>query len=96
MEIEVKYFAAAREAVGTHEVALDVPEGVTVGEFREMLMAAHPGLRDLSLHYAVNMIYVSGPPANGTTAAAGAGAVTFDTVLRSGDVVACIPPVGGG
>ncbi|MBN1246574.1 MAG: MoaD/ThiS family protein [Anaerolineae bacterium] len=97
MEIEVRCFAAAREAAGTREFILDVPRGVTVGEFREILFATHHGLRNLSLQFALNMVYV-GHSRSGAELASpdGAAAVTFDTELRPGDVIACIPPVGGG
>lgn len=90
MEIEVKCFAAAREVVGAREFGMDVPAGVTVGEFREILYASHPGLRELGLQFAVNMVYVK------RSASTEHGGVTFDTELQAGDVVACIPPVGGG
>ena len=40
MTVTIKYFASVREAVGTGEEHLDLPEGVaTVGALRDLLVA---------------------------------------------------------
>lgn len=40
MTVTIKYFASVREAVGTGEERLDLPEGVaTVGAVRDLLVA---------------------------------------------------------
>ena len=39
MKVNLRYFAAIREALGEHAV-IEVPEGITVGELRDRLMAS--------------------------------------------------------
>jgi len=81
MEVEIRYFAAAREATGLESEALTVPEGSTVAALLEALCTRHPALAGpaTSLRVALDTQF----------AAPGA-------VVPAGAVVALIPPVGGG
>jgi molybdopterin converting factor subunit 1 len=81
MQTRVLLFAALREAAGTREVLVEVPDGSTVAELRQRLAADHPRLAPLlgTAAAAVNEEYVP----DGAR-------------LRPGDVVALIPPVSGG
>lgn len=81
MRVRIRLFAVQRELAGTREVALDLPEGGTVADAWEALVALHPSLapgRD-SVRFARNGKY-----ADATTG------------LTDGDEVAMIPPVSGG
>jgi molybdopterin converting factor subunit 1 len=81
MEIKVRFFAAPREALGTSELEVTLPEGATVTDLIEHLKTEYPILRAYTrfLSVAVNRAYVG-----------------WQTELHDGDEVACLPPVGGG
>lgn len=81
MRVTVKMFAAAREAVGASEVAVDVAEGATVADLRSALIAEYSQLAPLAEHamFAVNAHYANEAD-----------------ILPSNSEIACIPPVSGG
>ena len=56
MRVNVLLFASAREAAGTAELTLDLPEGATVQEALDALVSVHPALAPLlpSCRTAVN------------------------------------------
>jgi molybdopterin converting factor subunit 1 len=80
--ITLLYFAAVRDALGTAEEELTLPDTVgTVAELSLYLEGRHAALagRLATVRYAVNEVFA-----------------TPETALTSGDVVAVIPPVSGG
>jgi molybdopterin converting factor subunit 1 len=81
VDVEIRYFAAAREATGLSAERLALDEGATVGEVVERLAARHPALRPAlpSLRFALDEAFVE----------SGAG-------VPAGATLALIPPVGGG
>ncbi len=81
MNIEVRLFAAAKDAAGNAMVSLTVPEHTTVAELRQHLVAAAPALATMqqTLFVAVNNQYANA-----------------DDVIRATDEIACFPPVSGG
>ncbi len=81
MRVKVRLFAAAREAVGEREIALDLDPSETVGELLQTLTDRFPGLQRFSqsVRLAINHEYVDGGHR-----------------LSDGDEVAIIPPVSGG
>lgn len=80
MTIRLLTFGIARDICGGSEVALDLPEGATVGQLRETLLQRFPRLLDLrALAIAVNSEYARD-----------------EQVLHPDDEVALIPPVSGG
>ncbi len=81
INVRVKFFAAARESLGTGEIGLTIPTGSTVSDLLNLLTEKYPPLRAYSrfVSVAVNRAYVG-----------------MQTELRDGDEVACLPPVGGG
>ncbi len=81
MEIIIKTFAAAKEALGFQEKRVVVGEGSTVGQVLEMLTGEYPGIASIenTLLCAVNAEY-SGK----------------EKVLHENDVLALFPPVSGG
>jgi molybdopterin converting factor subunit 1 len=81
IHVHVRFFAAPREALGTSELEMDVAQGTTVGDLVELLVDQHPILRAFTRFLNVAV--------NRTY-------VSMQTVLRDGDDVACLPPVGGG
>lgn len=81
MEITVRLFAAYREKVGQKQVTIELPEGATLREAWNALVARHEGLAAFnhSIVGSVNAEYSS-----------------LSTPLQAGDEVAFIPPVAGG
>jgi molybdopterin synthase catalytic subunit len=81
INVDLRYFAAMREALGRSSERLSVPAGTTAGALLDRLVAEQPKLDRIR---SVVMVMV-----NQSYAAA-------DTVLKEGDEVAFIPPVSGG
>jgi molybdopterin converting factor subunit 1 len=84
MRVELLYFGALKERLGTVGEPVELPDGATVGDLLRILRdrASNDRMEERvwqSLAVAVNREY----------AAAGA-------VLREGDEVALLPPVSGG
>lgn len=81
MKVVVKMFAAAREAVGASEVAIEVREGATLADVRSALTQQYPTARQLveRAMFAVDARYAQD-----------------DEVIQANMEVACIPPVSGG
>ncbi len=81
MNIKVKFFAMCREAAGTDECVLDLPDQASLEEFWKKIIERYPKLAAYRAHsrIAVNMEY------------AGAG-----QMLHNGDEICIIPPVSGG
>lgn len=81
MNVRVKMFAAARDAVGADEVALEVPQGSTIGDLRTALCDAYPHVKPLveRAMFAVDARYAQD-----------------DEAIRDDAEIACIPPVSGG
>jgi MoaD family protein len=81
IQITVKFFAAPREALGTDEILLDIPAGSTVKDLINTLRDMYPVLESYTRFLSV---------------AVNRAYVGRQTELQDGDVVACLPPVGGG
>jgi molybdopterin synthase sulfur carrier subunit len=81
LRVTVAFFAAMRDAAGTPEESVELPDGTTVDGLLQELHRVHPTLRALADDTLVSVNR-------------GLGAVT--TVLRDGDAVALFPPLAGG
>ncbi len=81
IEVSVKFFAAPREALDEDQVKLKIPEGTTVEGLLEILGQKYPVLQSYMRFLSV---------------AVNRAYVGMGTELQDGDVVACLPPVGGG
>ena len=81
MDVTVLFFAAHREAAGTEQTVVSLPESSTVKALLSALRRRTEGLSTLprQVAVAVNRRYADA-----------------DTVLQHGDEVALIPPVAGG
>jgi MoaE-MoaD fusion protein len=81
VRVRIRLFAIQRELAGTREVPLDLPDGATVADAWDALVAAYPALGPgrSSVRFARNGAYAD-----------------ETTVLGEGDEVAMIPPVSGG
>ncbi|MCS7270620.1 MAG: molybdopterin converting factor subunit 1 [Gemmataceae bacterium] len=79
--IEVRLFAALREATASSTVALELPANATVGDLRQLLVRRWPQWRTLLERCAVAVNQAYAPDQQRLTA---------------GDEVALIPPVSGG
>ena len=94
MEVEVRYYAMLREVAGRKREAFTLPEKSSVGDLMDRIVDMygerffryvydeHRRVRD----YLSFML-------NGINVASGMG---FETPLGDGDVLAILPPVGGG
>ena len=81
MTLFVKFFALSRQAAGTRQAEIRLPEAATAALLMESLCERFPKLKAISptLKLAVNWEYADP-----------------ETRLRDGDAVAVIPPVTGG
>lgn len=94
MKVEVKYYALLREAVGRKIEAVELPAKSSVGDLLGLLVDRHGGdfrryvydEEKKVRHYLSYML-------NGINVYSLDG---FDTPLKNGDVLAILPPVGGG
>lgn len=81
IHVRVKFFAAPREALDTDEMDVDIPAGSTVKDLIDLLTEKYPVLESYTRFLSV---------------AVNRAYVGRQTELHDGDVVACLPPVGGG
>lgn len=81
MQVNVLFFAQAREGAGRASAPLELPAGSRVTDALAALVAAHPGLAPLRAHLAVAV--------DGTL-------VRGDAPLADGAELALLPPVSGG
>lgn len=94
LEVEVKFYAMLREATGKKREVVELPEKSSVGDLMDLLVGQYGGdfgryiydeekrVRDY-LSFMLNGINVNSLKG-------------FDTVLSHGDILAILPPVGGG
>jgi len=81
MNIEVKLFAAARQAANQETLSIEIAEGATVQQLKAELGQQFPDLKSMLDHLLVAI----------DTEYAGE-----DQVLQAGQDIALIPPVSGG
>lgn len=79
--VEIKLFAAVKQAVGQATVEIELPDQADVIALRNRLTEAFPELASLLPHcrFAIDTAYVA-----------------ESTRISEGDEIACIPPVSGG
>ena len=97
MKVSVRYFTSLREIINKKEETLEFPEGekVTVGKVLEILAQRH-GKDFAEYVYDAKTREVRGFLQfllNGKSASTMRG---LQTELKDGDVLAILPPVGGG
>ena len=86
--VTVRLWAAARTALGAHQVTLDVPGPVSVGWVREELVRNHPDRERLSSVLAICSVLVGDRPL---------GKADPDSVqVPPGGTVEFLPPFAGG
>ena len=81
MNIRTRYFASFREIVGKNEETFSLSDGTSVAALREFLLERYPRLQGVMER---------------SVCAVNHHYVGLETVLREGDEVVFIPPVGGG
>ncbi len=81
MKITIRFFANLREATGTSQLVLDMPDEADLHTMVGQLIARYPDLdgQQAMWHFAVNQIHAEP-----------------DAVLRAGDRVTIFPYVAGG
>jgi sulfur-carrier protein len=92
--VQINLFATLRQVVGGKTVELETPEGLTVQELLDALLARFPALRSQLYDsegtlYPHIHIFVNGRDAQYL-------AQGLDTALQPDDTVNLFPPVGGG
>lgn len=81
MQLNVLFFAQARERAGVAQARVTVPDGARVADALDAIVAAHPALAPLRGHLAV---------------AQDGAIVRAAEPLRDGAELALLPPVSGG
>jgi molybdopterin converting factor subunit 1 len=81
MKVRVLFFAVAREAAGTPEVEVVLPEDAKLSHAREEIARRFPALKERLRHFRFAVDREFSP---------------LDTALHEGAEVAVIPPVSGG
>jgi molybdopterin converting factor small subunit len=81
MRVRVQFFSQLREIVGSSEVALDLPAGVTVADLLAKLFQLYPSLHEWERNLLIG---------------AGVEFVGRDYVIQPNDDIAVMPPVQGG
>ncbi len=81
MKVSVLYFATLRDRVGQRQEQVEIPEGTSAAEFKQLIADLHPAIEEAlpTTIVAVNREYVGD-----------------DYVIQLGDEVALFPPVSGG
>ncbi len=88
MRVKVKVFASLREKLGTGEVEVEVDEYATLSRLLCRLAELWPKVFE--------GVVVEGGLSEGYNVLLNGVTVDVDAKLRDGDVVAILPPVGGG
>jgi len=81
MNVDVLFFAAARDLAGDAALRLQIPETATLADLIEVVAARLPRLGAAlpSMRFAVNEEFAA-----------------LDRRLQADDQIACLPPVSGG
>ena len=57
MKVEVRFFARCREIVGEKQRAVELEEGTTLKDLKELLLQEYPELKRLTLLISLNHAY---------------------------------------
>jgi len=81
MKVKVLYFSSIKDKIKRRSEEIDIKEGLSVGEFIQILKDIHPEISDSldNVMIAVNEEYVDN-----------------SYILKEKDIIALIPPVSGG
>ena len=81
MIVHIRLFAAAKDAIDSDRISLEIADGATIDDLKRELSSKHPELAAITGHslFAIDNEYVSG-----------------NHILNDQVTVACIPPVSGG
>jgi molybdopterin synthase sulfur carrier subunit len=93
MELELRFFATFREAVGQKTLEREFEDGATVGEVLLTLESAYTGLEDDLVDDAGDLQPNLNILKNGREVLHMEGT---ETVLEDGDTLSVFPPVAGG
>ncbi len=96
MRVSIRFFTSLREITGKKEETLELPNiEITVRQLLEILSSLH-GKEFVEYVYDIRSQKVKGFLqflVNGKSTSTAEG---LETVMRDGDVLAILPPVGGG
>ena len=81
MQVRLLFFATLKDIVGSRQLQIDLPVGMTIGDLLTRLEVDYPRIRDYRsvVLTAINQEYVG-----------------HDAPIAEGDEVAIFPPVSGG
>lgn len=80
MKISILFFGMATDLVDSSSLEIELPNKITVANFKKFLLAEFPELQKMSSYaVAINESYA-----------------TDDILIKENDVIAIIPPVSGG
>lgn len=57
MKVEVRFFARCREIVGEKQRAVELEDGMTLKDLKDLLMHEYPDLKKLTLLISLNHAY---------------------------------------
>ncbi len=60
MNVQVLFFGATADAVGTREIEMDLPENSKADDAFAQIVSAYPNLKQHKLLFAVNQEYTNG------------------------------------
>ncbi len=81
INVKLKFFASAREAVGSKGLEMDVESGLKAEDILEIIIDKYPELKDLE-----NQLILAVNKQTGKS----------DKIVKDGDEIAVLPPVTGG
>jgi len=81
MKARVLFFATLRDRAGTRQAELDLPAGLTVADFKRLLVDRYPGLK---------------PSLSSMIVAVDRRFAPDETIVPEGAELAVFPPVSGG
>lgn len=94
VKVKVQFFASLRELAGKNEVEFELKQPVTIVDLLSLLVKRYgSGFKDYIYDKDGKVRSILQFLVNGTSITA---FESFETKLRSGDVIAIVPIVGGG
>lgn len=92
MKIEIRFYGVAYDKTGARKWSPELAEGSTMAELLDLIVGEFPGLREMVFDDVTFRDYLALSINNVDIL----GLDGVDTVLKDGDTVFVMPPIGGG